>query len=157
MTFFALHSFVGNTFHNKVNQCFFYSNIWWYRMCDLNLISWTMCTGQVKKQTKKEIDFYAAYWTVSELHRRRFAAAVYSRLTGCGDADPGRHCGGSPCLSHCSQSAHEFPLDCPKLVILLLYTHAYIYTVIHTHTQTELQAQLLKVHQALPENVWCKH
>lgn len=64
-----------------------------------------------------------------------FAAVVYSHLTGCGGADPGRRCGGSPCLSHCSLSAHEFPLDCPKLVILLLYAHGYIYTVIHTHTE----------------------
>lgn len=80
-----------------------------------------------------------------------FAAVVYSHLTGCGGADPGRRCGGSPCLFHCNLSAHEFPLDCPKLVILLLYTHTYIYTVIHT--QTEPQVQLLKVHQALPENV----
>ena len=64
--------------------------------------------------------------------RSVFAAAVYSHLTGCGGADPGRRCGGSPCLSHCNLSAHEFPLDCPKLVILLLYTHANIYTVIHT-------------------------
>lgn len=80
----------------------------------------------------------------------RFAAALYSHLRECGGADPGRRCEGSPCLSHCSLSVHEFPLDCPKLVILPLYTHG----CIHSYAQIQTKQQ---VHQALPENVWCKH
>lgn len=62
----------------------------------------------------------------SQYYRARCGIVVYSHLTGCGGADLGRHCGGSPCLSHCSPSAHESPQDCPKPVILPLYTHAHV-------------------------------
>lgn len=60
-----------------------------------------------------------------DITRGMSALVVDSRLTGCGGADPGRHCGGSPCLSHCSQSTRGSPRDCPKLATLLLYTRAH--------------------------------
>lgn len=87
---------------------------------------------------------------------------VYSHLAGCGGVDPGRHCAGSPCLSHCSLSTHESPLDCPKPVILPLYTHTHThwsYTQINIDcTSTHIHSQ---VHQAVPANIQhntkCKH
>lgn len=45
---------------------------------------------------------------------------VHSHLTGCGDVDPGRHCGENPYLSRCSLSKRESPRDCPKPAILPL-------------------------------------
>lgn len=109
----------------------------------LSLIS---CTRQVKSH----LIFVTPAGHLGNDTGGGFAAALYSHLRECGGADPGRRCEGSPCLSHCSLSVHEFPLDCPKLAILLLYTHGCIHS--YTQIQTKLQ-----VHQALPENVWCKH
>lgn len=92
----------------------------------------------------------------SQYYRARCGIVVYSHLTGCGGADLGRHCGGSPCLSHCSPSAHESPQDCPKPVILPLYTHAHVKVIqtnrasrTHTHKYTK---QSLQTH-----NTKCKH
>lgn len=90
------------------------------------------------------------------------SVVVYSHLRECAGADPGRHCGGSPCLSHCSLSMHESPLDCPKPVILLLYTHTHTHTVIHTNIDWILSTQIhSQVCQAVPANVQhdtkCKH
>lgn len=112
-------------------------------MCEssLSLIS---CTRQVK------LIFVTPAGHFGNYTRGGFAAALNSHLRECGGADPGRRCEGSPCLSHCSLSVHEFPLDCPKLARLLLYTHGCILS--YTQIQTKLQ-----VHRALPENVWCKH
>lgn len=87
-------------------------------------------------------------------HRGRGSGiVVYSHLTGCGGADPGRRCGGSPCLSHCSPSMHESPLDCPKPVILPLYTHAHTHTeVIHSNIDCITNTQIhLEVHQAVSQ------
>lgn len=109
----------------------------------LSLIS---CTRQVKSH----LIFVTPAGHLGIYTGGGFAAALYSHLRECGGADPGRRCEGSPCLSHCSLSVHESPLDCPKLAILLLYTHGCIHS--YTQIQTKLQ-----IHQALPENVWCKH
>lgn len=109
----------------------------------LSLIS---CTRQVKGH----LIFLTPAGHLGNYTGGGFAARLYSHLRECGGADPGRRCEGSPCLSHCSLSVHEFPLDCPKLAILLLYTHGCIHS--YTQIQTKLQ-----VHQALPENVRCKH
>lgn len=109
-------------------------------------LSLTSCTRQVKSH----LIVVTPAGHFGNYTGGRFAAALYSHLRECGGADPGRRCEGSPCLSHCSLSVHEFPLDCPKPAILLLYTHGCIHS--YTQIQTKLQ-----VHQALPENVWCKH
>lgn len=83
------------------------------------------------------------------------SVVVYSHLTECAGADPGRHCGGSPCLSHCSLSAHESPLDCPKPATLLLYTHAHSYT--HKYRLNPAHTDTLTIHQAVPANVPTRH
>ena len=76
--------------------------------------------------------------------------AAYSHLTGCGGAGPGRRCAGSPCLSRCSPSRRESPLDCPKPATLPLKTHvihSYKYNETHAHCYTQQSLQTLaKLH-----------